>query len=269
MKTSKTVPLSLPTVWIVALAILGLVGEIPAATNYFDSFETYATGSLLIGQGGWQQLSGTGSNDLLTVQTGAAAIQGTNYFRLEVRNATPMQVQDPSILTQVAMTNGMIQWYVNAQQNSLANGLGATILDNNGAGYLAKIFLTGFGNFKYTSGGTTVDTGVSYLTNDWYRIRLNFGGGFGGSASTYDLSIFDVTSNATAVSVVNIPYWTAGAVTNIYRVDFATMNDAGFAGVYYLDALQVLPVPEPNVGALVMAALMFGAAAKWRLIQRS
>jgi hypothetical protein len=56
--------------WLSVGAVSGAVwllapGGLDAAVSYYESFEAYADGSSLIGQGGWTQGSGSGNNALL------------------------------------------------------------------------------------------------------------------------------------------------------------------------------------------------------------
>jgi MYXO-CTERM domain-containing protein len=231
-----------------ALAVISLATSASAqVSNWYDSFESYAGGSSLIGQGGWSQLLGAppGSNELVTVQSDPSiAVAGDKYLRIQTQPGVAQSVTHiQNILTG---TDGTIRWYANAQQN-LGSSLGVTLAGNLGGAVIARVNFGCCGSFNYSSNATQIAS-ATYATNVWYGFNVHMNG----SAGTYNLDIFQVSNGSNLVNVTGLPYVTPGVISDFYFIGFNT--DAA-NGVFFVD--NVSAVPEPGaLGLLGIAGLL-------------
>lgn len=240
----------------IALMSFGSGANAALLSNWFDSFESYASGSSLIGQGGWSQLNGSppGSNQLVTVQSNPSmAIDGSQYLRIE--SLAPVAQSVTHIQNVEIGSDGTIQWFANAQQ-TLGSSLGVTLAGNLGGAVIAKVNFGCCGGFNYSSNTTSIAS-ASYQSNVWYGFRVHMNG----PSMTYNLNIFQASNNSNIVTAANIPYWTPTVISNFYFIGF---NTDPANGVFFVDKISA--IPEPSAVSLLGVA---GLAAMLRRRRRT
>ncbi|MCC7299631.1 MAG: hypothetical protein IT583_00955 [Verrucomicrobia bacterium] len=216
------------------------------AASYFESFETRPVGSIK-GMSGWSTIGN--SNYVNIVSNPAIATDGKQYLvwtNIGVANAT-----DPNAVTrlyrssiQKAVSNQpvMVAWDFNMVERNPSAYTYCDVIHGNGVGAtVTRFYFNSTATFAYyTAGGVSVDTLVTFKTNNWYRIQVT-----ANLNNTFDLKVIDLVTASNVVSVLGrTNYVGAAAITNVYALQWNVGNSTpARPSLMYLDNLIVT---EPN-----------------------
>ncbi len=206
-----------------------------AAANWFDDFDSYATGSQMHGQGGWK---GWDNNP------GAGALLvGAPYF--SAPNAVDIHGASDLVHEYSGYTVG--QWRYSAWQYIPSTATGRTyfiLLNtyNDFGPYDWSVQLP----FDLTANTLTDDhvpgASLPLVRNAWVELRVDI----------------DLTADTRSIyyngSLLSTRAWTTGtgSVLNIAAVDLYANSETGPANTVYYDSISL--VPEPMAGLLLLAA---------------
>lgn len=246
------------TTVVIALSLGGVGTNALAVTPFYDGFETYTSGSV-ISQGGWIQASGSGSNELLTVETNpSVAVDGSKYLRIQDASSG---VQLPARYgLGIAEAAGRITWYANQQTRDVSTGsdLAFTVYGNGSYDVLTRVYMRYNGLFGYVTNSSFV-LSVPFNTNTWYKFQLDYNG----STKTFGLNVFQASNNSNVLSVADQHMISPVNITSINGFEFS--SDSTGTGVWYVDAISL--IPEPTTLSLLGCAL--GIAVAFRRSRRS
>lgn len=172
-----------------------------------EGFEGYTAGNLN-NQGAW-----TVSGSAVTVESGTG-ISGAKYAKISGNVTTDVYARKN--LYRAANTTSEV--WVNASQSNRQ----LQIIGYSDIGSLVESVKIGFGangNFFYYEDTLSVDTGIAYSPNTWYRLRVNT---YGAKNSRY--YVFEV-SNAAGASV--------------FRSPLLAMRNTSSSESSYLDVIEV------------------------------
>jgi hypothetical protein len=243
MNASASVPRGYAKILIGAIAACWLIaaGTAQAATNWTEKFDTYANGSQVVGQGGWQPWDNTPA--ISAIVTNAHAFSGNNSIRIAGTALTAGNYSD-LVHQFTGYTSGT--WLFSAWQYvpSGATGNSYFILNDNysdGGPYNSAIQY----HFNLAA-GTVVDEGAGQTSSSlpivldqWTQLQFQINLAANTVSAYYNGSLLVTHAWATG----------ANALNQIRAVDL--YSDVSSA-VFY-DNVSLTLVPEPTLFGLLAA----------------
>ena len=158
-------------------------------------------------------------------------------------------------------TRGQISAWIRVD-NSNTGGYDLQLWGDTGSRQAVTVRMNSNSHFQYYSNLAFVDTGVGYLTNTWYQVRV----AFDTISDTYNFTMLNSVGQNIYVSPTGILF--GQTVSNsIDRIRLRTSS--AFNGYAFVDEvfLRTLSVPEPVISVGLEAPQDFTAA--WSLVTKT
>ncbi|MCC7300335.1 MAG: hypothetical protein IT583_04590, partial [Verrucomicrobia bacterium] len=140
-------------------------------------------------------------------------------------------------LTETA-TAALISWDFKMVDKAKDASTKVEVSANKGAVVINTIAFAWNNKFAYYKGEVSVDSGVPYALNNWYRIQIT-----ANANATHDINIIDLATSSSVLSVKDIPNKTPKIpITSIYGWMFDADTTASRTSTMHLDNFSIVPI---------------------------